>query len=124
MSSGSKIFVVLVIFLAFVCLWFAHCRDSYLLAKGRLITLSSAILSYQIDNGDLPCFDETNKKIMINGSISIPADPWTRSNKAVRVYDGTGGWVYDREDRLLKNNSTQWWNPYTWGRRLTVKIGR
>jgi len=122
MSSGSKILIVLVIFLASVCFWFTRCRDSYLLAKARLITISSVIRSYQMDNGELPCLDVANGKIMMNGPVSLPGDPGTGSNKAVGSYDGTGGWVYDRNDRTLKINSTPWWNPYAWGRRLTVKI--
>ena len=118
----SKIFIILLILFVLANFWFVHCRDSYLLSKARLITISSAIRNYQIDNGDFPCFDNQIENLLKNYLAVIPDDPYAKSNKIVKSYEGTGGWVYDTDDYLLKINSVKWWNPYTWGNRLVIKL--
>ena len=104
--------------------WFTHCRDSYLLAKGRLISISSAIRNYQMDNDEFPDFGDLEEKLLRNYLTAIPEDPGTKTNKIVKYYDSTGGWVYNPENHILQINSIQWWNPYTWSHRLTLKLDK
>ena len=59
---------------------------------------------------------------MLSYLFAIPKDPLTGANKIVKSYDGTGGWVYDVDNCILKINSAKWWNPYTWGQRLVIKL--
>ena len=128
--SGKRISMLLgssfLLFILLVCFWFwfACCRNSYLLAKARLISISSALRSYQTDNGNFPGFDSIDQKSISNYLTAVPEDPWTGADKIVESYDGTGGWVYDADNRMLKINSVQWWNPYTWGHPLAVKFDK
>lgn len=122
MRSKLKFCIIFIILLFFVQFWFSHCQDSYLLAKGRLISISSAIRNYQMDNDEFPYFDKLEEHLLRDYLAFIPEDPITKSNKFVKFYDGTGGWVYDTDNYILQINSIQWWNPYTWSPRLTIRF--
>ena len=122
MKSRNKFFIILFVLFTLVYFWSTYCRNSYLLAKARLITVSSAFRSYQVDNEKFPSFDSINKKSMSDYLAAIPKDPWTGINKIVKSYDGTGGWVYDADNCMLKINSVKWWNPYTWRHQLAIKL--
>jgi acyl carrier protein phosphodiesterase len=71
-------------------------------------------------NGQLPnSIKEAFKKSEYKREI--PKDPYTKKNKEVEQFDGSGGWVYSPNKRIITLNYDNWMNSWL-SRKTSIKI--
>ena len=101
-------FILVVVFLGSSLLT-QYLTHKPLLAKGRLISMASLIHEYHSQTNAYPdslhtVFSQIGERVDSNHRKEPYPDPYTGSNKEVREFDGTGGWVFSPDKGVIALN--------------------
>ena len=103
-SSIAVLLACVIVVLVFILL-LGQWRHEELEQKAPLIYLFHAVRAYEFTNGVLP---ETLSAALGTNSNRFLVEKRSGLTNEVRLYTGAGGWLYDKERRIIGINSPKW----------------
>jgi len=121
MPAFFKILIIICILIVFVLFVLGLPNSKYSATVSKLRAIRTAVKLYYMYNGTLPDNLTSAVKQQFKEKNVLLPDPYTENNQEVKIFDGTGGWIYNPEKLSIALNYKPLWPPWAW-KGISIKI--